>query len=447
MQVNRVYLVLSAMSALAVVYGSILPLNYRPISLEEALLKWQTIPWINLGIYHRSDWIANALVILPTAFLLMGAIGYEARSVVLKCIGALLSVLVLFALVFGIEFLQIWFPTRTLSQNDILAGCCGVLAGVSLWLAIGSWLTDQYVGFFALTTLQQRLLVVAYVACAVCILYSLFPFDIVLTSQEFQEKWVLGRISFDLFPDRFLSIDFLKPAIVSILRGLPFGLLLFLRNGKRFGHSLIVLGCISLLIELIQIPIYSKYTRWYDVAFTFLGGCMTLEFLRRRSLWRELLGVWQIWAFAVLIWTIAILFVFLDLKSVLLGQRPIVDRRNVTSWLEFLRPPFAAHYFTSEYSALTNLAEKAMFFSILGGLIAMMERACSQHPKFWWTLLSFGIFLSLGVVIEVTQLHQSHQIADSTDVLFYLLGGVAGLWLTRKINYGSKSSGGIAIER
>jgi glycopeptide antibiotics resistance protein len=447
MQVNRVYQVLAGISALAVVYGSILPLNYRPISLEEALLKWQTIPWINLGLYHRSDWIANALVILPTAFLLMGAIGYGARSVVLKSIGSLLILLFLFALVFGIEFLQIWFPTRTLSRNDIFAGCCGVLAGVSLWFAIGSWLTDQYVGFFALTTIQQRLLVVAYVACAVCILYSLFPFDIVLTSQEFHEKWALGRISFDLFPDRFLSIDFLKPAVVSILRGLPFGLLLFLRNEKRIGYSLIVLVCISLLIELIQIPIYSKYTRWYDVVFTFLGGYLMLSFLRWRSLWQAVLDVWQIWAFAILIWTIAILFVFLDFRSVLLGQRPMVDRRNVTSWMELLRPPFATHYFTSEYSALTNLAEKAMFFSILGGLLAMMERAYLRRPNFWWTLLSVGMFLSLGVVIEVTQLHQSHQIADSTDVLFYFLGGMAGLWLTRKINYGSKSSGGIAIER
>jgi VanZ family protein len=383
---------------------------------------------------------------MPTAFFLMGAIGYGARSVVFKGFGALLTVVVLFGLVFGIEFLQIWFPKRTLSQNDIFAGCCGALAGVSLWLIAGSWLTDRYIEFFAQTTMQQRLSAVAYAGCAISVLYSLFPFDIVLTAGEFQDKWDLGRISLKLFPERIFSIEFLKPAVVSILRGIPFGLFLFLRSEKRIFYSWCVLGCISVLIEFVQLPVYSKYTRWYDIAFTFLGGFAAFEFLRQRSLWTRLIGVWQIWAMAVLFWIIATLFVLLDFKSIVLKQRSLVDRLNV-NWWDVFKPPFVSHYFTSEYSALTNLAEKGLFFFSLGGLMAMLEWAWMQRPSWLWSFLGFVMFFSLGAFIEVIQLYQSHQIADSTDIIAYCLGGSVGLWLTRKILYGSVVSGGLSIER
>ena len=37
----------------------------------------------------------------------------------------------------ALEFTQLWFPPRTVSQNDVVAETLGAALGVVLWLAVG----------------------------------------------------------------------------------------------------------------------------------------------------------------------------------------------------------------------------------------------------------------------------------------------------------------------
>jgi hypothetical protein len=52
------------------IYASILPLQFVPLSLDQAIIRWQSTPWLNLGVNNRADWIFNAIVIIPITYFL-----------------------------------------------------------------------------------------------------------------------------------------------------------------------------------------------------------------------------------------------------------------------------------------------------------------------------------------------------------------------------------------
>jgi hypothetical protein len=59
-----------------------------------------------------------------------------------------LILLFLAAVVFGIELVQVWFPPRTVSQNDIFAGWCGAVGGMLAWVFFGGtlvWSLEKFV--------------------------------------------------------------------------------------------------------------------------------------------------------------------------------------------------------------------------------------------------------------------------------------------------------------
>lgn len=51
-----------------VIYGSLVPLEFRPMALEEALEKFALTPMLNIGLQGRADWISNGVLYLPVGF-------------------------------------------------------------------------------------------------------------------------------------------------------------------------------------------------------------------------------------------------------------------------------------------------------------------------------------------------------------------------------------------
>ena len=80
-----------------IVYGSLVPFDIRPHSLVQALESFRHIPYLNLGVVSRADWIANIVLYIPVAFfasawLETGRGTYDsrfARSLVVFAAGAL----------------------------------------------------------------------------------------------------------------------------------------------------------------------------------------------------------------------------------------------------------------------------------------------------------------------------------------------------------------------
>jgi len=126
---------------LFVVYGSLVPLKFQALPWDEAVARFAAIPFLNLGIGSRADWVANLLLFVPLSFLWMGVAarrGGSTRAV----LAALLIVPAAIGLSVGIEFTQLFFPQRTVSQNDVFAETLGGLLGVAAWLLWGRAFLD-----------------------------------------------------------------------------------------------------------------------------------------------------------------------------------------------------------------------------------------------------------------------------------------------------------------
>ncbi|MDH3281825.1 MAG: VanZ family protein, partial [Gammaproteobacteria bacterium] len=102
-------------------YGSLVPFDYRALPLEEALSKFLAIPYRKLGVGSRADWIANLVLYVPLGYL---AAAWAESSARLRAwvLGRTL-VLALFSLLVAVavEFMQLFFPPRTVSLNDLVA--------------------------------------------------------------------------------------------------------------------------------------------------------------------------------------------------------------------------------------------------------------------------------------------------------------------------------------
>ena len=55
-----------------VIYGSLVPLHFRRQPMDMAWEYFQHIPYLDLGIGSRADWVANILLFVPLAYLWLG---------------------------------------------------------------------------------------------------------------------------------------------------------------------------------------------------------------------------------------------------------------------------------------------------------------------------------------------------------------------------------------
>lgn len=177
-----------------VVYGSLVPLDFRTVTLYEAWSRLVHAPMLNIGAGGRADWIANGVLYLPVGFLgttwLMGSGPWAGARRTGAWLGSLLfgGLLAL-----TVEFTQAFFPPRTVSRNDLLAesigtalGALGALAGARGFRTL---LSTLGVG----GTLLPRLFAPAYALAYAG--YSMFPFDLVLSVGEWTGKLQSGQVA------------------------------------------------------------------------------------------------------------------------------------------------------------------------------------------------------------------------------------------------------------
>jgi VanZ family protein len=158
-----------------VVYGSLVPLDFRAMPLSQAWLSFQQIPFLSLGVGSRADWVANGVLYVPLGFLFMRALVGMAKP-----LAWVLAVALCAGLATGIEFAQLFFPPRTVSQNDLLAEVIGSALGASLALLLARWVGRLREAWHAGGQhLHHRLLeVYAVLYLVLCF----FPYDLLLSA-------------------------------------------------------------------------------------------------------------------------------------------------------------------------------------------------------------------------------------------------------------------------
>ncbi len=65
---------LTLLYALFCLYGSWVPFHFRGVGLDEAMDRFRNLPYLQIGVGRRADWVANLLLFMPLGFLGMGSL-------------------------------------------------------------------------------------------------------------------------------------------------------------------------------------------------------------------------------------------------------------------------------------------------------------------------------------------------------------------------------------
>jgi VanZ family protein len=391
-----------------IAYGSLVPLQYTPLPLELAWAKFQQTKMLQLGVDSRADWIANGILYIPAGFLVAEWLtGHMSR--LFRIPAMLLAFAICAGLAFGIEFTQIFFPPRTVSQNDILAECIGSLFGITLAPYLGHWLRQLLAYRPASQSAGITLILSTYLLAYVA--YSLFPYDFLISSDELTAKfnsnqWGILFAGSETGGRFFLTIVKLG---IEVAAAIPFGIFLMRRTRPQGASPMKVIVPAALLgmaIEFAQLFIYTGSSQGISVATRILGsyaGAMlwlhgrhidenTLKVLLKRStgilLPVYLLGIAGLTGWFSLRWG---------------SFDAAVVSFEKTKWL-----PFYYHYYTSEAHALTSLISVIAMFAPLG-----------LFTWAWnWSRLSAALLaMTLAFIVETSRLFFADTHPDPTNLL------------------------------
>lgn len=421
-----------------VIYGSLVPLDFAPQPFEAAWRRFAAIPYLDLGIRSRADWVANILLFVPLAFLWTGALWPGRRGA--RAVAASLAVFAAcVALSAGVEFMQIFFPPRTVSQNDILAETIGAAIGVLAWWWRGPWLwrtLRSWAGGGRDVPLAERFL---WVYLAVLFGYSLLPLDLTLSPVEVYHKWRAGRVVLAPF-----SFGFSSPAEMAYglatdaLIWLPAGFLWTVSGRMRPVRAALWTVAAAALLEFLQLFVYSRISDVTDVITASAGGASGAALAlavrpaaasgpgARPALLRGrpalVLAVFAAWlaALAAIFW-----------YPWTFDPTPARVRAALDGfWLL----PFYRYYYGTEFRAVTEVLHKFLFFAPLGAALAFAwgptrDRRLRRAAA-WF---SAGLAALAALFIEIGQALVPGKAPDSTDLVIEVLGALAGYWAMGRV--------------
>jgi VanZ family protein len=414
-----------------VVYGSLVPLDFQPRPWDEAWRLFQHIRLLDVGAQGRADWIANGVLYLPLAFLTAHALaGRRARPSALALVLALLSSL---TLAVAVEFVQLHFPPRTVSLNDLLAEGIGSLLGVALAAAWGGRFR-RMLGTLAGDPTQLALRIAQAYAVAY-FAFSLFPYDFLVSGTELAMKAGSGAWGWLFAPDAWHGSlgTTLAKLLGEALAVAPLGYLAWrLRAAAQRWSAVQALGLGALLglaIETAQFFLVSGLSQGLSILTRALGFYLGVQLARQGSalhpsrmaarVRRHLLAI-------VGLYLLALAMVNGWFEQRWLGMEHAL---RTLSELRFL--PFYYHYYTTEQAALLSLTAVGLMYAPIGLLT-------------WATWSPPALALVLGLLaaglVEASKLFLEGLRPDPTNVLLAALAAWATAHLARRLALAARMS-------
>ncbi|MCC7009131.1 MAG: VanZ family protein [Acidobacteria bacterium] len=450
---RRHHLALAALAWTAfAVYGSLVPLEYRPTAWDDAVARFRSLPPLWVGIGTRADWVANILLFIPLTFLWLGTVACD-RGRMARLAGALVVLPLAAAGAVALEFTQIWFARRTVSRNDILAEAIGGGLGVLLWFVIG----QRAVAWARTYSLDRRpqsrvqWLLQAYIVGFT--IWSVIPLDLTISVTELYHKWERGQVTLLPFAYRYESWSaHLYQAFGDLMVFVPLGIWIAMFDwGPRPSRAVLKLAAMGgaaygTALELVQLLVLSRYTDVTDILFAVAGSTLGAWLvLRQRSeaattatdvpdAATPATAVHGIVAAAVR-WGIAIgAYTAFLLAGFLFPFEVTHDRVLVASrFQEFARVPLFSLYMGTEFNAIQQVLVRLLLFAPLGALWGRLAlRARGRAGRIAIGLAGLGYAAALALAIELAQLFMPPKIADPSDAALCLLGAAGGLYVAAR---------------
>lgn len=409
--------------ALAIVYVSLIPFNFRPIALDTAWQAFREVAFLRLSMFNRADWIANLVAYVPFGLFVAAATRGPGRvSVVASMVAA---VVLGAALAFGAEFAQLYFPGRTVSLNDIAAAILGAAVGGGLWLVLARpidlWAEDWQAG----GSRQALAFLGAY--AVLYALASFFPYDFVISLDELDAKLAAGRHALLVVPggcDALLRCA-LKP-LVEVAAVVPLGWLLARWHApQRAAQGLVTAFGVGLVIgaaiEIGQLFVVSGTSQGLSVLTRGIG--IAAGFGLQGVAIRQALPTLLRWGRVA---TLLGLPVYLAVIAVVSGwpATPLSLDEVARRWPEFHWLPFYYHYYVPEAHAMASVLGHAALYTPVGVAAALWFPASKRAP----VIAAIAAAL-MALVAELSKAFIAAKHPDITDVLI----GAAGAWLAARV--------------
>jgi VanZ family protein len=443
-RIRIVLLLATGAYLLFVVYGSLVPLQYRWVPAAEAWARFRSIPGLQLDTVSRADWIANTLLFIPLAFLGRGLLAARSRAGT-AALASGFAWIACAALSVGIEYAQAYFPPRHVSLNDVLAESLGAGIGVEAWWfagepalsALGRWRALRREGGLA-----EWILWPYFALLAVC---ELLPLDLTLSPYDLVQKWDAGRIALVPFSNATPGLLQRGSALgAEALLWLPLAALWVLsgRGGPLVAWCLTVL--VAAGVEVGQLFVYSRVSDVTDIlgaaagaaagvwlaapvrgrlprigAARTSGATAAASAGESRFARGALLGL-----VACVAWSLVMLVVFWSPFDFRAESATLRARLHL-----FLEVPFTAPGSGAELRSLAGALFKAAAFAPLGaGLAIACAEARGRLGRALCAAGSLALILCAAVGIELGQALLPSKQPSLADSAIEWSGGALGLW-------------------
>jgi len=400
-----------------IVYGSQLPFAQNELTFEEAWSKFQHIPLLNLGAASRADLVANLLLYIPFGFLACGFLLGQNRHPLVLIVGMTASLALSVAVAVSVEFVQQFFPPRTVSLNDLYAEIAGAAIGIVLWIGIGMRSVRLVRAILHGGAPARQAILLIYVIAYLAL--NLFPYDVLLSVDELKSK-LSSDFSGWLFAPSCTS-NCLWKLIPETLAVIPIAILFF-RSTQHVSlmFAMMIGAMLGVVIEGLQLLIVSGVSQGASIGSRAAGMMLGVMVLRLSPSidWNQL----RQYVRPVI------------LLSVLpyLGLLAWVNHWFSGNWLEWSEGiahldqvrfiPFYYHYYTTEKTALISLLFQASIYAPIGigfWLWRWARRLENLTPS-----SPFLAALVAGLVactIETGKLFTLKTSPDSTNILIAVL--------------------------
>jgi glycopeptide antibiotics resistance protein len=410
------------------VYGSFVPFRLEPLSLHEALARFQQIPGPDPWRASRTDFVANVLLFVPIGCTLAGLIADRSRRLAVAAVP--LTAAVAIALSVAIEFGQVFISGRTPSWNDVVAESGGALAGALAWLAAGRFVADWLRPLTEPSTplLRARRLLGLYTAA--WLVLHLLPFDFTLRVAELAEKYRAGRIVVTPFADTGSTWDTLVAVGSGALQAMPIGALAVVAFTRASRLATVLIGMFVIAAtEFAQLLALSRTADSTDLIAGTLGvvagGHVAYGWLRRTQS-----GVGarpesiRPWALAALAAWLAVLIARHWAPFDFVLSRAMFDERIG----RMVQLPFQSYYWGNYLASLGEAFTKILLGIPVGALLQIFWPPAPRRSTRWLQRLVFVVAAAAVFVgIELGQVMLPGRFPDSTDVLLGVLGACAGI--------------------
>lgn len=403
-----------------VIYGSLVPLDYRPMPWAAAWQAFGQIALLDVGAAGRADWVANGVLYLPVGFLTASALaGRGAGGRMAGALGALGFVAVL---ALGVEFAQVFFPPRTVSLNDLFAEFVGGALGAGLAVAAAERVRHLLAAWVGGVERFAPWLLSLY-ALGYCA-FSFFPFDFLLSAGELAEKLASDRWGWLWAGSggRGGSAAGVAKLMAEALAAAPLGWLLASR-GWGPGRAAAGGAALGVVIEVGQFFVVSGVAQGFSVLTRGVGVALGALAWGRRGRLDPLVA-----AGALRRWGLPLAALYGLVLVAVTGwfELPWRDGAEAALALQEVRfLPFYYHYYTTEQAALLSLVSVCLMYAPVGVLA-------------WAFFLGRGMAGVLAALlagaVEASKLFLLGQHPDPTNLL--VAGGAA--WLACRLARGAE---------